>query len=150
MIAAEREPAAASVREQAQLQELQEFYRDRELRASGPTTLISPSGRAYELPETVVRLLAEVVNALARGEAVSVVPVQQELTTQEAADLLNVSRQYLVRLLDRGDIPCHKVGTHRRISLGDLMDYKRSRDRARHQGFDELAQLSQELGLYDE
>jgi len=149
MVAAEREPVAASIREQAQIHELEEHYRARDQQSPGPTTLISPSGRAYELPETVVRLLGKVVHALARGEAVSIVPVQKELTTREAADLLNVSRQYLVRLLDQGVIPCHKVGTHRRIAFGDLMNYKRGRDSERERSLAELAQLSQELGLYD-
>jgi excisionase family DNA binding protein len=96
-----------------------------------------------------VRVLTEAARVLARGDAVAVVPLQQELTTQGAADLLNVSRQYLVRLLDQGTIPCHKVGTHRRIAVGDLLRYKRQRDLERQHGLAELARLSQELGLYE-
>lgn len=100
------------------------------------------------LPETLAQLFANVVHLLARGEAVSIVPVHKELTTQQAADLLNVSRQYLVRILDAGDIPFHYTGTHRRILFGDLMAYKRVRDEQRQQRLDHLTELSQELGLY--
>ena len=77
-------------------------------------------------------------------------PVHMELTTQEAADLLNVSRQYLVRLLEDGAMPFTKTGTHRRIRFGDLMAYKRARDATRRQGLKRLTRLSEELGLYDE
>ncbi|MBX6342618.1 MAG: helix-turn-helix domain-containing protein [Thermomicrobiaceae bacterium] len=101
-----------------------------------------------ELPESVARLLEQAVHLLARGEAVSIVPVHKELTTQEAADLLNVSRQYLVRLLERGEIPYHRVGTHRRIRFGDVMAYKRARDRRRREGLARLTALSQDLGSY--
>ncbi len=101
-----------------------------------------------ELLESVARLLEQAVHLLARGEAVSIVPVHKELTTQEAADLLNVSRQYLVRLLERGEIPYHRVGTHRRIRFGDVMAYKRARDRRRREGLARLTALSQDLGSY--
>lgn len=79
-----------------------------------------------------------------------VIPVDEELTTQEAADILNVSRPYLVSLLEQGVIPFVKTGTHRRIPLGDLLEYKTRRDAQRRKALTELTQLSQELGLYDE
>ena len=72
------------------------------------------------------------------------------LTTSEAAELLNVSRQYLCRLLDRGDIPFVRVGKHRRVRVGDLMRYRERRDAARREKLQELTQLSQELDLYAE
>ena len=78
------------------------------------------------------------------------VPVHQELTTQQAADLLNISRQYLVRLLEEGKIPYTRTGKHRRLRIDDVVAYKQARDRERSESLDELARLSDELGGYDE
>ncbi|HEX5503538.1 MAG TPA: excisionase family DNA-binding protein, partial [Thermomicrobiales bacterium] len=78
------------------------------------------------------------------------VPVYRELTTQQAADLLNVSRQYLIRLLERGDLPFTRTGTHRRIRLDDVLRYKDARSARRREGLRRLTRLSEELGLYDE
>ncbi len=78
------------------------------------------------------------------------VPVSMELTTQEAADILNVSRQYLVRLAEDGSIPCTKTGKHRRLRAQDVLAYKSRRDRQRKKALSKLTQLSQEFGLYDE
>jgi excisionase family DNA binding protein len=94
-------------------------------------------------------VLRAAVDVLVHGEAVAIPPVNNELTTQEAADILNVSRQYLVRLLDQGKIPFSRTGTHRRIKFGDLIEYKRRRDADRRNELDELTRLSQELRLYD-
>ena len=115
-----------------------------------PARLVGPDDEAIELPESAFVLLKDVVHQLAQGNAVAIVPVHMELTTQEAADLLNVSRQYLVRLLEDGAMPFTKTGTHRRIRFGDLMAYKRARDATRRQGLKRLTRLSEELGLYDE
>ena len=114
-------------------------------------TIHAPSGdeTRLELPDTVVRLVATIAGVLARGEAVSIVPIQKELTTQEAADFLNISRQYLVRLLDRGDIPHYKVGTHRRVRFSDLLEYRNRRDAQRLATIDRLDQMSQEMGVYE-
>ena len=78
----------------------------------------------------------------------SIVPVYEELTTQEAADILNVSRQYLVELLDTQTIPHTKVGNHRRIRFADLMNYKNERDAKRQTGLSRMTKKSQQLGLY--
>lgn len=110
--------------------------------------LVGPKGEALEIPESVFRLLERAAELLARGDAVTLVPVGQALTTQQAANLLNVSRQYLVRLLERGDIPFSKTGTHRRVAVEDLLDYKARRDRARFAALDELAAASQAADGY--
>ena len=113
-------------------------------------SLIGPRGETLELPEEIFYLLARVAEVLARGDAITLVPVHQELTTQQAADLLNISRQYLVRLLEDGKIPYTRTGKHRRLRIDDVMAYKRTRDRERNEGLDELARLSAEFGGYDE
>lgn len=104
--------------------------------------LIGPRGQEAVLPRPLLQVLREAARLLLEGEVVTVVPLQRELTTREAADFLNVSRQYLVELLKRGDIPFTKVGTHRRVNFGDLVVYKERRSKLR-----ELTQLNQELGL---
>ncbi|HZK67184.1 MAG TPA: helix-turn-helix domain-containing protein [Chloroflexota bacterium] len=76
-------------------------------------------------------------------------PVHAELTTQQAADLLNVSRPHLIKLLETGEIPFHKTGTHRRIRFDDLMRYGRLRDQKEASALDEMARDAQEMGLYD-
>jgi excisionase family DNA binding protein len=76
-------------------------------------------------------------------------PIRKEITIQAAADILNVSRQYLVELLDTQTIPYTKVGTHRRIRFGDLMNYKNDRDAKRREGLSRMTKKSQQLGLYD-
>ena len=111
-------------------------------------TLRGPNGELIELPESVFCLLRDVVDILACGDAVTLVPLHKELTSQQAADLLNVSRQYLVRLLDEGRIPFTRTGKHRRLRVDDVLTYKGERDAQRKANLDRLAALSQELGEY--
>ena len=100
------------------------------------------------LPAAAVRLLGALLTELAKGNAVTLMPHHAELTTQEAADLLNVSRPFLVNLLESGQLPHHKVGTHRRVRFADLMIYKRRRDAESEAALRELAALSQDAKLY--
>jgi len=111
--------------------------------------LIDPHGRRFVLPEEVFQVLAVVVSAMANGQAVTIAPHNQTLTTQEAADLLGVSRPTLVRLLDNGKMPYHQPGRHRRILLRDLLAYAEQRRHERHAGLDELVAVSEEAGLYE-
>lgn len=111
--------------------------------------LVGPSGETIAIPASVFYVLARVAQIMARGDSVAVVPVAQQLTTQQAADVLNVSRQYLVRLLDEKRIPSTKTGSHRRLRLEDVLSFKEKRDRNRRAGMRELSRLSQEFGGYD-
>ena len=99
------------------------------------------------VPATAFRLLVAILTEMARGNAVRVIPLHAELTTGEAAELLNVSRPYVVRLLDEGQIPSHKVGTHRRALFKDVMAYREEQCRARSAVLDRMAAIDQELGL---
>jgi excisionase family DNA binding protein len=116
----------------------------------GVAKLVTPQGSEIRLPHSVLQVLMEVVREMARGNAVRVMPIHAELTTQQAAELLNVSRPFLVSLLEQGEIKYRKVGTHRRILLEDLLVYKDRRDRERLSALDELAKEDQRLGLYEE
>ncbi|HEV2346743.1 MAG TPA: excisionase family DNA-binding protein [Actinocrinis sp.] len=103
---------------------------------------------ALVVPRPVVEMIAHVLGQLAAGRGVSVIPSHAELTTQQAADMLNVSRPFLIGLLESGEIPYRTVGRHRRITFEALMEFKRHDDLKRRAAADELADLSQELGLY--
>jgi len=117
---------------------------------SGPARLVGPDGVEVALPEPVYHLLERIVEVLSRGLAITLVPVGKLLTTQQAADLLNVSRQYLVRLLDANEIPHSKVGTHRRLKIEDVLAFKMRRDTDRRNKLAELTRLTEEAGGYDE
>jgi len=100
-----------------------------------------------DLPPIVTRLLMNILRETAAGHAVTLVPLESEITTQQAAELLNVSRPYVVGLIDKGTLPARMVGNHRRLPLEDVLAYKADNRAKRRQTLRELAALDQELGL---
>jgi excisionase family DNA binding protein len=102
------------------------------------------------LPGHVLQLLLDVLSEMGQGNAITLIPHHQEVSTQEAANLLNVSRPFLVGLLEKGDIPFRKVGAHRRVLLTDVLAYREMTDQKRQAALDELTALSQDEGMgYD-
>ena len=111
--------------------------------------LIGPDGHAVNLPDSLYAFLCRVLADLLEGKSVSIVQSQAELTTVEASHMLGVSRQFLVNLLERGELPYHKTGTHRRIYVKDLLAYKAKRDGVRRKILDDLVQAELDEGLYN-
>ncbi len=105
------------------------------------------TGPEIPLPAFAVRILKDILAEVAQGHAVALFPVHAELTTQQAADLLNVSRPYLIGLLEEGQIPFRRVGQHRRVRFDDLMTFKRQDDESRHRIADDLTADAQEPGM---
>ena len=99
------------------------------------------------IPVSAFRLLADILGQIARGNAITLIPVNAELTTQQAADILNVSRPFLIKLIEDGQIPYRKVGTHRRIRFEDLMVYKRDINDKRRDVLADLVSEAQELNM---
>ena len=111
---------------------------------------ILDEGEAAEtvvVPASALRLFLHMLSEMAQGNAVTLIPTHAELTTQQAADLLGVSRPYLVKLLNEGKMPCRTVGKYRRVRFDDLMAYKRKDDEARAKVLDQLTAEAQELGM---
>lgn len=119
-------PLAAPPEQQAQLAALSKALEEMVLlpkRRAPKCQLVGPKGESIALPESVFYVLERVAEVLARGDSITVVPVGSEVTTQQAADLLNVSRQYLVRLLDENRLPFRKTGKHRRLRIEDVLAF---------------------------
>ena len=110
--------------------------------------IIDGGSRAtVKLPAAAARLLVRILDEMARGNAVTLIPVHAELTTQEAADMLHISRPSLIQLLDEGKMEYRRIGTHRRVRFDALMKYKRQADAARRAVLAELAAYDQEIGI---
>ncbi len=108
---------------------------------------IAETDEQVELPAVAVRLLIDLLSAFAEGNAVTLMPIHAELTTQQAADLMGVSRPFLIKQLEDELIPFRRVGTHRRVLFSDLMAYKHDVDRQRSKALDELTEQAQELDM---
>lgn len=101
----------------------------------------------FQIPMSAMKLLADILNEMAQGNAFAIMPVGYMLTTQQAADLMNVSRPYFVKLLENGEIPFTRAGRHRRVKHGDLVAYMRKKDSESSEAMSELAKQAQELGM---
>jgi excisionase family DNA binding protein len=115
--------------------------------ALGVEQLRTGSLDVAQLPDIAVRMISQVLRTLADGRGIAVVPVDSDLTPNQAADYLNVSRPYLLGLLSKGEIPFHRVGSHKRIHLRNLMAYRRLQDEESEQALAELASQAQELNM---
>lgn len=110
---------------------------------------VERSEETIRLPRDVAVVLREILVNSAAGKSVGVIPTHAELTTQQAADLLNVSRPHVIKLMNDGVLPGHKVGTHRRIYASDVRSYKHQRDIDGRIAADDLTALTEEMGLYE-
>lgn len=99
------------------------------------------------IPFSAIKMLLDILTQMAAGNAITLIPIHAELTTQEAANLLNISRPYLIKLLDNNEIPFHKIGTHRRIRFVDLMKFKDKFQKESQEALDELVKQAQELDM---
>ncbi len=144
--ALDRGPFAATDEDRSVIGQIEQLFE--RSNARNPR-LVGSNGEEIELPSSVMRALRQVVHAMNEDRVVSIVPTAKDLTTQQVADLLNVSRPFLVKLLDGGTIPSSKVGTHRRVRFDDAMAYKQRRSAERRASLRRLSQMSQDLGLYD-
>lgn len=102
---------------------------------------------AVTIPLAAFRLLTDILTEMAKGNAITLIPIHAELTTQQAADLINVSRPFLIERLEKGEIAFRKVGKHRRVLFADLMRYKHAMDGDRLKALEKLSAVDQELGL---
>ena len=140
-----REPVAADSAENAAFEAIEQIVR------AGEVDLVAPAtGQTVSLPEAARAVLSQAAHAFLRGNRVALVPVGTRLTTQQAAELLNVSRPYLVRLVEAGELPFEKVGTHRRLALDDVLRYREERSRRRREALRRLSEDADELGIYTE
>lgn len=140
----------ATLEAQRAFQMLEHVSRKRNGRAIPHVQILQEGGKPdvdVTVPREALDLLLEILSQMAQGNAVTIVPVHAELTTQQAADLLNVSRPYLVALLDEGRIPHRMVGTHRRVRFADLMEFKSRVEAEQRRTMDELAEETRKLEL---
>ena len=141
-------PKAEAVHQVSESKEIQELYRLFLLNKA--PALVGPDQTSIPIPESIYNILVQVINYMAQGKGVSVVPEMQEMTTQQAANILGVSRPFLIKLLDAGTIDFHRTGAHRRVYLKDVMEYRAKRDAERKQVLTGLAKKAVEDGHYDQ
>jgi excisionase family DNA binding protein len=112
-------------------------------------SLKAKDGTEIPLPEHIFQMLVKVVEEMRRGRAIVLMPEDEAFTTQAAANYLGMSRQYLVKLLEGGEIPFHRVGSHRRVTFKDLRTYEKRRDADRRKSLGGLFSKLQQEGYYD-
>ncbi len=143
----QRELVTSSEQDIGLIRDLEHFLHEQAHRSA---KLVAADGEEIDIPASVYAALRRIVPLMAEGAAIGLVPLHQELTTQQAADLLNISRPSLIKHLDAGDIPYRKTeGEHRRIRFVDVMEYKRRRSELRHDAFVTMAAIGQKYGAYN-
>ncbi|GAA1349167.1 helix-turn-helix domain-containing protein [Falsarthrobacter nasiphocae] len=149
IVSSERSTFIPSAAQQEELEAFSRFLENAPSAANrGPAKLVSQTGEVRELPAPLYRILVEIVDALSAGRGVSVMPNEQQMTTQQAADFLAMSRPSLVKLLESGDIPFIKVGRHRRVKLSDLVAYESRLTEVRRELLDSMSQEGFASGHY--
>lgn len=138
----DREPVAASSADREVLRAVEALTR------SGLALRVTAGETTVELPEALRLVLEQAAHELARGNRVALLALGRMLTTRQAAELLNVSRPYLIRLLERGEIPFEMVGTHRRVASEDVLRYRAARSERRRAALRALSDEADELGIY--
>lgn len=144
MTTTDAEKLTISSKDQQEVQELYEKLRQ------AAAKLVGPDGKTQVLPNNVYSFLCRLLADLRAGNSVTILQSNAQLTTMEASKMLGTSRQFLVNLLEKGEIPFHLVGTHRRIYARDVLAYKAKRDAARRKALDDLARAEYEEGIYDD
>lgn len=139
-----RIPAPAQEAEQQQAAKLY-----RMLIHDGTAWLVGPDNSKLEIPPSIYKVLIKAVENMQEGKAIAIMPLMEEMSTQAAADMLGISRQFLVKELEAKKIPFHRAGSHRRIYLKDVLDYQKQREVARSASIDRMAQISEDAGVYD-
>lgn len=148
VVEVDRNPVVPDEQETQAIREI-----DRALSGSPEDThyfLADSKGMKMEISPSMFRVLARAAREMAQGHSITILHYDHELTTQQAAELLGVSRPYLINMLESGKIAYHLTGTHRRILMRDLLAYKERRDTLRHEHLRELRRASEALGLYDD
>src|SRR5205823_14932656 len=115
----------------------------------GRAALVSSTGERIDLPNTVYKILTKVVTLMAHGQAITLIPDNQAVTTQRAADILGVSRPFFVKLLETGAMAYHRVGNQRRVYLKDVLQYAHKREQERRAALNRLSRHAFEAGLYE-
>ena len=146
------EPIKANENERQALQKIEEVLNRKSLLSQADNSLlprlVGPNNETLEIPLSVVQVLQQAVNYMMHGKALSVIPCDQLLSIQEAADILSISRSSLIRLLDASKLPFVEVGTQRRVQLSDVLEYKKQRSQQRRVALAEMLSISQEAGEY--
>jgi excisionase family DNA binding protein len=140
------EASAFGIPSREQREEVETYQKLRAAEAK----LVGPDGRTETLPNNLYSFLLRLLADLRAGQSVTLLQSRHEFTTIEASKVLGMSRQFLVRLLEKGEIPFHKVGTHRRIYARDVLGYKAKRDLSRRKNLDDLARAEYAEGLYSQ
>ncbi|HEX5433662.1 MAG TPA: excisionase family DNA-binding protein, partial [Candidatus Angelobacter sp.] len=139
-------PVPISPREEEKKQ-VSELYRM--LIHDGKAALLGSDNSTIELPPSIYEALIRVVSDLQEGKSIAIMPLMEKMSTQAAADYLGMSRQFFVKELEAGKVSFHYVGSHRRVYLKDVLEYKKNREQGRRKAIKDLARYSEEIGIYD-